>query len=294
MVRCQYYIKWIDKDGNLTGSWIYLVGSKDSKIKDNFRTWHNIITPQPNKYINIIMPHQMMAINTEIMVLDEVWYLVDYDQNSVSGVIFMSFTETNLNLQRDDVSQSIANIDTLPTYTIEVPASLTVPIGEKDIQVPYTILKNGIVQKDFSDTVKYEVSGNLELNHGKINALSHGKGSITVIYRDVRSASIEVIVTGHEEGNFERMIIGDNEIRMAQSVKYTLSDVENEKDILFEISDEKMATIKWINNPSKPEKTGWYVIANDQNRIGEFDLKATYEGKEYSKTIRVVHLWKVN
>ena len=37
------------------------------------------------------------------MVLDEVWYLVDDDRSSVPGISFMSFTETNLNEQRDDL-----------------------------------------------------------------------------------------------------------------------------------------------------------------------------------------------
>ena len=45
MVRCNHYIKWIDEQGKLNESWVYLLGSKDSKIKDNFRTWHNVITP---------------------------------------------------------------------------------------------------------------------------------------------------------------------------------------------------------------------------------------------------------
>lgn len=116
MVRCNYYIKWID-NGELKESWIYLLGSKDSKIKDNFRTWHNVITPQPNKYIQIILPHTTMPINTEIIVLDEAWYLVDYDQNSVPGVVFMSFTETKVNLQRDDLENKIANIDQLKPET---------------------------------------------------------------------------------------------------------------------------------------------------------------------------------
>lgn len=38
MIKCNYFIKWVDKQGKLQGSWVYLLGSKDSKIKDNFRT----------------------------------------------------------------------------------------------------------------------------------------------------------------------------------------------------------------------------------------------------------------
>ena len=88
MVKCNYYIGWVNKEGKIQNSWIYLLGSKDSKIKDNFRTWNNLITPQPNKYINIILPYVHMDLGTEIIIIDETWYLVDFDKNSVPGIIF--------------------------------------------------------------------------------------------------------------------------------------------------------------------------------------------------------------
>jgi hypothetical protein len=65
-----------------------------------------------------MMPHQLMELGTEIMVMDEVWYLVDYDQNSVPGVIYMSFTETNLNEQRDSLEDKLANADKLANWEI--------------------------------------------------------------------------------------------------------------------------------------------------------------------------------
>jgi hypothetical protein len=67
-----------------------------------------------------MMPHKLMDLGTEIMVLDEVWSLVDYDQNSVPGVIYMSFTETNFNEQRDSLEDKLANADMLATWTIDM------------------------------------------------------------------------------------------------------------------------------------------------------------------------------
>ena len=49
IVRCNYLLKWIDSEGHLQQSWSYFVSSLDNKIKGNFRTWHSLITPQPNK-----------------------------------------------------------------------------------------------------------------------------------------------------------------------------------------------------------------------------------------------------
>lgn len=42
MVKCNYYIKWVDTAGHLQGSWCYFVSSMDSKIKENFRTWNSL------------------------------------------------------------------------------------------------------------------------------------------------------------------------------------------------------------------------------------------------------------
>lgn len=38
MVKCNYFIKWVDGQGHLQSSWCYFVSSLDSKIKENFRT----------------------------------------------------------------------------------------------------------------------------------------------------------------------------------------------------------------------------------------------------------------
>lgn len=42
IVRCNYLIKWVNKLGHVQQSWCYFVSSLDSKIKGNFRTWHNL------------------------------------------------------------------------------------------------------------------------------------------------------------------------------------------------------------------------------------------------------------
>ena len=215
MVRCNHYIKWIDEQGKLNESWVYLLGSKDSKIKDNFRTWHNVITPQPNKYINIIMPHKLMPINTEIMVIDEVWYLVDYDQSSVPGIIFMSFTETNLNQQRDDVDNKIANIDKLATWVINMPTTRTV--AANTIIVPeFAILKNGVIQDAES---KISVDGGLILQDNGLIEVGTAGGTLVVEYEGI-SATQTIIV--EEVAKPSYVFVGNEKIRATTKHKYEL------------------------------------------------------------------------
>ena len=57
IIKCNHEINWIDEDGNICSSLCHIIGSQESKIKENFRLWNELITPQPNKFIEIIMPY---------------------------------------------------------------------------------------------------------------------------------------------------------------------------------------------------------------------------------------------
>lgn len=279
MVRCNYEIKWVDAEGMLYKSWIYLLGSKDSKIKDNFRTWHSVITPQPNKYINIMMPHQLMPLGTEVMVLDEVWTMVDYDQNSVPGIIYMSFTETNLNEQRDSLEDKLANADKLANWEIQMLKNQVVE-ANSIIDLNYTILKNGVAQ-DVKPTIKVE--GNLTLlENGQIQAAATGSGTIIIDYQGV---SQKQTITVGKTPAAKVVFVGDNKIRVASTNEYIL---ENAKaDVIFSIDDPK-ALVSF-----KADGNKCIIQANEKNKLGTFTLIAKHNGYEYSKTIQVVSLWQV-
>ena len=280
MVKCNYYINWVD-NGELKGSWVYLLGSKDSKIKDNFRTWHNVITPQPNKFINLILPHVTMPINTEIMVLDEVWYLVDYDQNSVPGVVFMSFTETNLNLQRDNPATKIANEDQIATWKIVMAETQTVK-PKQPVPIQYYILKDGF-KVEPEDDVIVQYSGNLYKKQGTIYATSGGKGQIKVIYKGT-TATQEITIS--EEASIGPILFGDEKLRVGESADYTLKNTT--EVVKFEISNETL--IKEIERKTANSCT---VYANEENKTGSVTLIARVGNKEVKKEIAIVPLWQV-
>ena len=107
IIRCNYLIKWINAKGYIKQSWAYALSSIDSKIKGNFRTWHNLITPQPNKYAEIIMPRPVddgseitdtVDRGINFIIEDESWKMVEADFTSVKGIIYMSLTENKVNL----------------------------------------------------------------------------------------------------------------------------------------------------------------------------------------------------
>jgi len=68
IVRCNYLMKWIDKNGHIQQSWSYFVSSLSDKIKGNFRTWNSLITPQPNKYAELLMPRYPIERATNFIV----------------------------------------------------------------------------------------------------------------------------------------------------------------------------------------------------------------------------------
>lgn len=279
MVRCNYKVNWLDEDDMLHSSWIYLLGSKDSKIKDNFRTWHSVITPQPNKYISIMMPHQLMALGTEIMVLDEVWYLVDYDQNSVPGIIYMSFTETNLNEQRDSLEQKLANADNLATWTIQMLKNQVVE-ANSIVDLNYSILKNGVVQD-----VKPEISveGNLTLlNDTQVQVGPTGSGTVIINYKGIIQK--QAITVGKTPAA-KMMFVGDDKIRVASTNTYVLENAKT--DVNFIIDDPKSLVKAKINDNICT------IVANEKNKLGTFTITAQSDGKEFSKVIQVVSLWQV-
>ena len=105
-------MKWIDFNGYLRKSWAYAVSSVDSKVKSNFRMWHSLISPQPNKFAEVIMPRPIFEDKSEDMdrlmrgitfiIENEGWQIIECDWTSVEGIAYMSLTESKVNYQYDD------------------------------------------------------------------------------------------------------------------------------------------------------------------------------------------------
>ena len=98
-------MKWIDANGYLQKSWAYALSSVDNMVKGNFRMWHSLISPQPNKFAEIIMPRPKLegldkdellrGIN--FIIDDEAWTIIECDWTSVDGIVYMSLTESKVN-----------------------------------------------------------------------------------------------------------------------------------------------------------------------------------------------------
>jgi len=288
IVRCNYLMKWIDAQGHLQQSWAYFVSSLDSKIKGNFRTWNSLITPQPNKYAELLMPRYPIDRATNFIVEEESWTVVEYDHTSVPGVIYLSLTEGKINSIYDDVKNNIADTDKLAKYNLVMPPLTQIFHLGDHIQPIFTLTKNGKpydAEIDLSTTDK-KIVRNID---GELIAV--GKGTVTIIatLKDYPEISQQISVTVGEEEEiqeFSGYIDGPDCIRLDREASYILNGtspiIEN---VEFSISDNTYGIIVSSNNNKCT------IHANAKNKLGSVILTALYNQQEFTKEIKIIPLW---
>ena len=286
IVRCNYLMKWIDSEGHLQQSWGYFVSSLDSKIKGNFRTWNNLITPQPNKYAELLMPRYPIDRATNFIVEDESWTVVEYDHTSVPGVIYLSLTESKINQIYDDTINDIADLDKLAKYQLNISDEIqTFELGT-EINIHFTLMKNGVI---CNEPVEF-ISTNKQIAkviNNKLMAISEGEVEIIVQLKNYpeikQSLTIEVISSSN---GFSAYIEGNDTIRLDRVGKYSFKASEAlDGEIIFTLSSNEYATIIGV------EDNKCIVRANSKNKLGKFVLQAEYNNIIYNKEISVVPLW---
>lgn len=286
IVRCNYLMKWIDAQGHLQQSWSYFVSSLDSKIKGNFRTWNSLITPQPNKYAELLMPRYPIDRATNFIVENESWSVVEYDHTSVPGIIYLSLTEGKVNLIYDDTENNIADLDKLAQYQVVLPENEQIfAIG--DIIAPtLTIMKNGIPYKAEYNLLSTD-KRIVKVIDGELKAV--GTGTVDIIvqlkeYPDIQK-TISITVSAAEQ-EFSAYIEGPDKIRLGRKGTYILVGTEViDGQVIYGISNNSIAKIISVTNNSCE------IQANEANILDSVILTATYDGKEYTKNISIIPLW---
>ena len=285
IIRCNYLMKWVDKNGHIQSSWSYFVSSMDSKIKENFRTWNALITPQPNKYAEMIIPKKDIERGTSFIVENESWNMVEYDHTSVPGIMYLSLTEEKVNYIYDDLENNIADTDKIANYEVLLPEEIqNFNVGDEIIPI-FTISKNG---QPFETEVTY-ISTNKKIAkivNGKLTALKEGKVSIVIQLKDYPEIHKEIEINIGEQPVFNAYINGEAAIKLDRKSRYELiSNSPLDKDVTYSLSDENLAFI------IDAESNYCIVQANSKNKLGKVILIASYNGVEYSKEIKIAPLW---
>lgn len=296
IIRCNYLIKWIDKLGHLQQSWCYLVSSLDSKIKGNFRTWHSLITPQPNKYAEILMPRRVVDRATNFIVEEESWTVVEYDHTSVPGIIYLSLTENKINTIYDDVDNNIADIDTRAKYEIVAPPVMQhFTVGE-EVELVYSINKNGIpyTPKD----IIYESSNSKVVKIIENKPIAVGVGEAEIYIHINENTDIEpdqlVLKVVIDESVTENAyyIEGPDKIRLDRKADYI---VYSQVGTIVEVSEVSIDKIDLATVRYNKDTKVCTVQANNKNKIDKCNLLITLnindEVVNLTKTISIIPLW---
>ena len=279
IIKCNYLIKWIDENGRVRKSWAYAVSSTDDKVKANFRMWHALISPQPNKYAEIIMPRQDVDRGTKFIIEDEGWLMIEADFTSVEGIIYMSLTEDKVNYQYDDREVDIADVDRLafptlnPTYTVGdylIPNFGENTFNEWDIELVLPEECNFIIKND-----------------NGWQATAPGQCMITMRLKGQKAVTHNFEVTINASGaEFTGYINGADTIRLDRYESYELVGSEAIVGMVtYSLETTNLATISSIENNK------CIIHANAKNKLGEVTLKATYNGTIYTKIIKIAPLW---
>ena len=286
IVRCNYFIKWIDNQGHLQVSWAYFVSSLDSKIKGNFRTWNNLITPQPNKYAELLLPRYPIDRATNFIVEDESWTVVEYDRSSVPGIIYLSLTESKVNAIYDDLENDIADLDKLAIYNLSVPEVTQIfTIGET-IELTFTLMKNGIPSDEEVEFISTNTDV-VKMIDNELKAVAEGEADIIIQLKQYPAVQkIITIQVGEEKNEFSAYIEGSDILRLDRIGVYTLKGTEEiTGEVTYSISDNTLAKIIEIKNNS------CYVRANAKNKLGKIIISAEYNNNTYVKEISIAPLW---
>lgn len=293
VLQCKHFIKWVNEYGVIQQTPCRIVGTTDSKIKENFRTWNNMITPQPNKNLEIICPYYKIPKNTKIIINDEAWYLVDYDKTSIEGVIYLSLTESMINPSDDDLNNQIADANRIGEYEIRT------YVGELQLRknrrnyVYFKLYKKGIETNEIL-TIKNEYDpSNVIIDENYLYIKEYGTYMFDIYYpkdENVKT-TIKIIVQSFTDSS-ERFIIGSDVIKWGQSTSYKLGYYKNGiyenpyANFYLEGNEEELVSLKRDGN-------GCILTANDENKVGYVTLIAKTENNTIvlNKKIRVSSIW---
>lgn len=285
IIRCNYLLKWIDSEGHLQKSWGYFVSSLDSKIKGNFRTWNSLITPQPNKYAEILMPRYPVDRATNFILEEEAWTVIEYDHTSVPGIIYLSLTEDKINKIYDDTINDIADLDKLAKYDILAPEEKQVfKIGEP-INIQFTLTKNGIpIDEEIEYSSLNEDIARIDRTTGQLMAIKEGTADIIITLKKYPTIQRHIAIEIADENQTFAYLEGNSAIKLDRVSEYVLKGIDD-GDVIFTIDNQELVIIV------SQEKNKCVLRANAKNRLGAITLTAEYANKIYKKEISIIPLW---
>lgn len=292
-LECRHNIKWVDKFGVLQSTPCYLVAQTDEKVKANFRTWNNMITPQPNKYLEIITSRKNIELSQRFLIDETAWLVVETDYISVKGIIYLSLTEDKKDLYEDDINNDIADIVDLNKFQLKLEETeITLGIDETYQLSGKTYLNGNLYSSDIIVEI-LEGEENISIDENlKITGIKEGNTKLRISMEENNEISQELNITIQESAptNVVYDLKGDASVKWGRTKVYQFVRVVNgifePVKAEFSIEDkDKLIKSYEIN------ETSITITANEDNRIGEFYINCTFGEETIRKEIKVTSLW---
>ena len=293
-IECRHKIQWVDSYGVLQNTPCYLVAQKDDQIKSNFRTWNNMITPQPNKYLEIITCRNNIQLGQKFLIDETAWYVVESDYISIKNILYLSLTEDKKDIYVDDIADNIANIVDLNKFEMRIKDKEISLDIDKEYKIAGEVYLNG---NKYSDKIIVEVIEGADLvtinDNFTLTALSEGRVVLRICMEENNEIYQEMIINivKNAPQNISYQLIGDESIKwgrtkVIQAVK-VVDGVSTAIAASFKVIDkEELLSSYEINSSSVT------ITADTKNKVGNFTIICTFEdGSTVEKTIRVTSLW---
>lgn len=293
-IECRHKIQWVDSYGVLQNTPCYLVAQKDDQIKSNFRTWNNMITPQPNKYLEIITCRNNIQLGQKFLIDETAWYVVESDYISIKNILYLSLTEDKKDIYVDDIADNIANIVDLNKFEMRIKDKEISLDIDKEYKIAGEVYLNG---NKYSDKIIVEVIEGADLitinDNFTLTALSEGRVVLRICMEENNEIYQEMIINivKNAPQNISYQLIGDESIKwgrtkVIQAVK-VVDGVSAAIAASFKVIDkEELLSSYEINSSSVT------ITADTKNKVGNFTIICTFEdGSIVEKTIRVTSLW---
>lgn len=293
-IECRHKIQWVDSYGVLQNTPCYLVAQKDDQIKSNFRTWNNMITPQPNKYLEIITCRNNIQLGQKFLIDETAWYVVESDYISIKNILYLSLTEDKKDIYVDDIADNIANIVDLNKFEMRIKDKEISLDIDKEYKIAGEVYLNG---NKYSDKIIVEVIEGADLitinDNFTLTALSEGRVVLRICMEENNEIYQEMIINivKNAPQNISYQLIGDESIKwgrtkVIQAVK-VVDGVSTAITASFKVIDkEELLSSYEINSSSVT------ITADTKNKVGNFTIICTFEdGSIVEKIIRVTSLW---
>lgn len=292
-LECRHNIKWIDKFGVLKEVPCYLVAQTDEKVKANFRTWNNMITPQPNKYLEIITSRQNIELAKRFLIDETAWSVVESDYISVKGILYLSLTEDKRDLYQDDINENIADIVDLNKFQLVV-ENKEINLGiDEEYLLSGKIYLNGNL---YSNNIIVEILEGVEFisidDELKISGVSEGSAKVRISMEENNEISQEIVINIIENApdTINYNLTGDEKIKWGRTKVYqaikAINGVSEPVKATFSIEDKNKVVKNYEIND-----TSITITANTDNKVGDFDIKCNINGQELVKKVSVTSLW---